>query len=232
VALPKFLLRPHGVGAPLNVYMFTPRSLARHVKTLLFERKYFAARLRVMAYQIRHPGAPWLTASAVHVLDRYLNKSMVGLEWGSGKSTIWFARRLRMLVSVEHDASWHARISRDLKRLGLSNVDYRLASAQSTANPYVGIVTEFPDEHFDFVLVDGERRSECLEAAIPKLKPGGLLVLDNADQNHFVAALRGLEHRSTHNGVWRTDLFFKPQTDGERAAQAGTNSQGHSLAAL
>jgi predicted O-methyltransferase YrrM len=210
--LPRFFLKPHGTGAHVNVYMFTPRSLARHAKTLCTEPRYFAARLGVMAYQLVRPDAPWLTAQSIRMLEGYLTDTMIGLEWGSGQSTKWFARRLRKLVSIEHDAAWHARISEDLTRAGIDNVDYRHLTGGAD-NPYVSAIAAFPDEYFDVILVDGQYRNQCLEAAVPKIKPGGLIVLDNADEGYFSDGLKGLEQRATTNGVWRTDLFFKPLTN-------------------
>ena len=213
MVLPRFFARPHGVGAPANVYMFTPRSLARHVKTLCTDPEYFVARLRVMVYQFLHPGAPWLTSRSIQVLAAHLHKPMVGLEWGSGQSTIWLARRLGKLVSIEHHASWHTRISEALKRKGIDNVDYRLLSSDSHDNPYVLVIHQFPNEYFDVILVDGQCRDQCLEAAVSKIKPGGLIVLDNADQGYSTPALRDLKCHSTSNGIWRTDLFWKNAVD-------------------
>jgi predicted O-methyltransferase YrrM len=154
----RFFSRPRGTGAHLNIFMFTPRNLVRHVKTLCREPGYFIARMRVMTYQLLHPGAPWLTSRSIRMLERHLQKTMVGFEWGSGQSTIWFAQRLGRLVSVEHDAAWHERISSDLKRRGIDNVDYRLVR-KSDEKAYVCVIAEFPDNHFDLILVDGEHRS-------------------------------------------------------------------------
>jgi predicted O-methyltransferase YrrM len=204
----RFFSRPHGTGAHLNIFMFTPRNLVRHVKTLCSEPAYFMARLRVMTYQLLHPSAPWLTSKSIRMLERHLDKTMLGLEWGSGQSTIWLSQRLGSLVSVEHDASWYARISKELKRKSIDNVDYRLVR-ESGDRAYVSVIAAFPDDHFDVILVDGEHRDHCLEAAVAKIKRGGLIVLDNADQGYYAAALRDLEHRPTSNGVWRTDVFIK-----------------------
>ena len=43
---------------------------------------------------------------------------------------------------------------------------------------------EFPEakgQKFDFVLVDGIRRSDCISFALDHLKPDGLIYLDNSD---------------------------------------------------
>src|SRR5919108_1783395 len=95
-------------------------------------RDGFVARLRDPAvlihqawrrlYILRHPDHPWLDPAAIRYLEGALDRSMIGLEWGSGRSTRWFASRLKHLTSVEHDSSWHERVRDALTRHGVSNV--------------------------------------------------------------------------------------------------------------
>ena len=54
-------------------------------------------------YEIRHKDEPWLAKRAVEYCEGILTKEMHGLEWGSGRSTCWFAGRINHLVSVEYD---------------------------------------------------------------------------------------------------------------------------------
>src|SRR2546421_9596401 len=89
--------------------------------------RYACARARQFLYQRRNPDAPWLTPEAIRLLEPMLLPSDSGLEFGSGRSTIWLARRIARLTSVEHDAAWHAALSGQLKELELANVDYILA---------------------------------------------------------------------------------------------------------
>lgn len=65
--------------------------------------RYLRDRFGVMLFQRRHPDAPGLSPEAVSLLSTLLEPTHAGLEWGSGRSTIWFARRVAELVSVEHD---------------------------------------------------------------------------------------------------------------------------------
>ena len=46
---------------------------------------------------------------------------------------------------------------------------------------YVAVFNEFEDGSLDFVVVDGHYRQACILAALPKLKVGGLLMLDNSN---------------------------------------------------
>jgi predicted O-methyltransferase YrrM len=182
--------------------MFSPRGIVRHCSTLITQPGYFYRRLQVMVFQLTHPGAPWLTQEAVSFLARNLRPEMRGFEWGSGRSTIWLAERVNRLVSVEHDPQWYEAIC---SSAAARNVDYRLAQGAD----YARQIGEFPDEYFDFVLVDGEFREACLRAAAPKVRRGGLLILDNADYEFDTSALFEYDRQATHNGVWRTDIFVR-----------------------
>jgi hypothetical protein len=152
-----------------------------------------ADRVRLAVHQRLHPDAPWLTAEATEALDRWLRPEHVGIEWGSGRSTAWFAQRVGRLVSVEHDAGWHATVAAQLVANGITNVDYRLAPCEPErietpewiaamfASDYVRAVDVFGPRTVDFALVDGMYRSACALAVIPKLRSGALLIVDNVN---------------------------------------------------
>jgi hypothetical protein len=152
----------------------------------------FARRVWHRIYELRHPEEPFLAPAAVRFLDRVLPRDGVGLEWGSGRSTQWVAKRLRRCVVVEHDPVWFASVQEQLSAAGLDNVDYRLIPLEhpeseptrSRYQPvprYVAFVEEFPDAHFDFVEVDGHYRQACALAALEKLRPGGHLLIDDTN---------------------------------------------------
>jgi predicted O-methyltransferase YrrM len=57
---------------------------------------------------------------------------------------------------------------------------------------YVEAIDAYPDASFDLVVVDGRARPSCLRQAIPKLRPRGLLVLDNSDRDYYLTLSRAL----------------------------------------
>jgi SAM-dependent methyltransferase len=130
-----------------------------------------------------HPDVPWLTRQAVEILEDRLKPTDVGLEWGSGRSTIWFARRVAHLTSIEHNDHWYKRIKNLLSDKGIDNVDLLFAAleAKGEGKPeYVRAAAELPKASLDFVLVDGRLRDQCTEVAMQLLKPGGMLIIDDA----------------------------------------------------
>ncbi len=198
-----FFRRPSGVGSSLNIRMFLPKRLWHALKLSILEPRYFASRVIVLVYQLCHPRAPWLTSDAISLLERFLNKTMFGFEWGSGRSTIWLAKRAGKLVSVEDNEDWYKRVKHQLYGL---NVDYRYVPTGGTS--YAAQIATFPDASFDLILVDGSARDACIAAAVSKVKPNGMIVVDNADLDLDVTPLKKFECIRTTNGVWRTDIFI------------------------
>lgn len=140
------------------------------------------------AFNIRP--VPWLTEEAIAFLEIFIEEhpSAKILEFGSGASTLWFAKRNVELVSVEHNSEWFQKISGLLKDDSTSfRVNYILSKL-----PYYTITEQFPDEYFDLILVDGRNRKGCIFFSTPKLKNGGILMLDNAERPYYFAALEAL----------------------------------------
>jgi len=183
------------------------------------------AHRRQRRFERRHPEAPWFAPLSLPVIEGLLEPHFVAFEWGAGRSTAWLAARTAHLTSVEGDPGWADQVARRLKDSGLAaKVDLRLApvasrhrfSADERAR-YVAPIARFPDRHFDLVVVDGLFRGDCLGAAAAKLKPGGLLVLDNADRPdlaEWVAALAPHQIGLYSNGIWETALYRAPAAGG------------------
>jgi hypothetical protein len=149
--------------------------------------RYIFNRVNYMVYQKIYPGYPWLTQAANSILESLLKKSDIGLEFGSGMSTIWFAQRISFLTSVENNEFWYKKVKLMLDNKKIYNVDYILFhndanNLMATQSQYIEIINKFPRHSLDFVLVDSaDHRAACANKVIEKIKPGGLLVLDNAN---------------------------------------------------
>ena len=139
---------------------------------------YLWSRSKDKLHQRLHPDEPWLTPAVVHILDKHLTKDMSGLEFGSGRSTVWFARRLGKFTSVEHSPRWFEKVDNLLKKAGAHNVDI-LFRDNSQDNDYACATDQIENGSLDFVLVDGIDRGKCAVTSLKKLKPGGILVIDD-----------------------------------------------------
>jgi predicted O-methyltransferase YrrM len=199
--------------------------------------RYIRARTRQAFYQRVHPDAPWLTPEAIRLLDSMLRPSDIGAEFGSGRSTLWLARRCAHLTSVEHDEAWHATVSATLAVEGITHVDYRChprdePDALGDRSAYAQVAQFLGDESLDFALVDGLYRDYVTLLLLPKIRPGGMLVIDNVNRylpsptvspaslrpsaaaatagwEQAAADLAGWRRIWTSSGVWDTAIFVK-----------------------
>jgi hypothetical protein len=187
---------------------------------ILLRPVYAARRVAYKVYELTHPHEPWISQKAVRWLESELRPSMVGLEWGSGRSTAWFAQRIERLTSIEHNPLWFERVRSQIGKL--PNVDYRLVPLDHPEHEptrprydpqprYVAVVEAFPDVSLDLVVIDGHYRQACVAAVLPKIRPGGLLVIDNTNwlperewgvPSHFPLLHRS-ENVMTQTSIWQ-----------------------------
>ena len=132
---------------------------------------------------------PWMAPSAVTVLeDEIIKPDFIAFEWGSGGSTLWLAHRCKSVVTIEHDLGWFGKVSADLDNCKVEHVEMHYVPKDSGSHEYddyAKTILEFPDDVFDLVFVDGRNRAECVKRAVPKVKPGGYLVLDDAQREEY-----------------------------------------------
>jgi predicted O-methyltransferase YrrM len=202
--------------------------------------RYIHARTRQVLYQRAHPDAPWLTPEAIRLLDSMLRPSDIGAEFGSGRSTLWLARRCAQLTSAEHDATWHAKVLDALAVEGITHVDYQChprdePDVTGDRSAYAQVAQSLGDESIDFALVDGLYRDFVTLFLLPKIRPGGLLVIDNVNwylpsltmspasiRSPAVPPTAAWEQAATtltewrriwtSSGVWDTAIFVKPSS--------------------
>jgi len=141
---------------------------------------------------------PWITPQAIELLDGLLLPTDEGIEFGSGSSTIWLGRKCARVRSVDGFRHWYEPLAARVKEAGLGNVTLRLADAdllgyESAAHQdaYVGAYPELEQESQDWVFIDGEYRDATFERGLRLLKPGGLLILDNAESFIPIAGRTG-----------------------------------------
>ena len=188
-------------------------------------------------FKWRNPQSPWTSQPSIKAFEKILNKNMIGFEYGSGFSTLFFSKHLKHLTSVEHNEAWFNIVKTKLREKGINNVDYHFIpsrkeerntdytfykdyqltikdfSIRKEYHDYFSFVSTFVNEHFDFVIVDGRARVECCLNAIPKLKSGGLFVLDNSDRDRYKPVFKVLESWksiTTTTGLFDTTIWFKP----------------------
>jgi hypothetical protein len=142
------------------------------------------------------------------------------LELGGGRSTQFWARRMRRVLTLETDAELARRLNADkAKNLEVIHVEEgRLPAAAATFGA------------FDVVVIDAAaNRVSCARSALKVLKAGGFIVLDNSDWHPNAARVLREgdlievdfhDFRPAHHYRCTTSVFlhreFRPRPVGDR----------------
>lgn len=153
---------------------------------------------------------PWWTRAAVTSIDILLQPSFVGFEFGSGRSTLWIARRIKHLISIEHSPAWSELVRNDLRLQQVDNVDHQLVPREH----YIDFIDQY--QKFDTIFVDGEFRVPTFKKALSHIKPKqGIVVLDNSDMplqkqavDQAMKAHPKWECIRAWNGKWETAILI------------------------
>lgn len=197
----------------LSCLMPIPPGVLRNWRTLAFG--YGQARSIRAGSPVDAAGNPtaWYTYPALEHLNQYDFSARNVFEYGCGFSSLFWAQRAKLIVSVEHDEAWFQRI----RELASANLRIHLRQDQDG-------YTRFPLEQgmkFDIIVIDGKWRHACAEVAPDALGEGGLIVFDNADW--YPAATRHLRSQGflqfdfsgfgpVNPYAWTTSLFLKAVT--------------------
>lgn len=146
--------------------------------------RYIINRLVELIYNKVYHNNPWFTHNANTILSSLLKNTDIGFEFGSGKSTIWIASKVKRLISVEHNIIWYKRINKLIINKNINNVEYYLIPNDGNKNSefqskYVRIIDKFKDNMFDFIIIDGIYREFTVLESLKKIRTGGFLIIDN-----------------------------------------------------
>jgi predicted O-methyltransferase YrrM len=137
------------------------------------------------------------------------------LELGSGRSTVWFARRAGSVLSLEDNEYWYPRTRERLQEAGIANVELRLRAVETFPEE----VAAQPDASFDLVVMDfleapSVTRIDALKPAMKKVRPGGYLLLDDSDRPGYGEAFQLLSG-------WRFRRFSGVKDEWPEACETG-----------
>lgn len=142
---------------------------------------------------------PWYSYPFLYFLQMQLADNRCAdirlFEFGSGQSTLWWARKVREVVSVEDVPAWYNYVSPGLPE----NVNYHFATTQQE---YLGALSD-AQGLFDIIVVDGSHREWAILAVTKKLSDRGVVIVDNADWSELQSPLATM----VSNGFRRLDFY-------------------------
>ena len=171
-----------------------PRDLIRHPQWL---RDQSASPLAMRT--------PWWPYGAVAWVAESLPVGARVFEYGGGGSTLWLEDHSAVVTVVEHDEGWRTQLAAALRpgatllfRPPAPSGAVTSVAAPGYFDAYVAAIGDQADISLDLVIVDGRARVECARRAMPKVRPGGLLLLDDTDRARYRPAVEMLTGWERH----------------------------------
>lgn len=129
---------------------------------------------------------PWMNYPFIAFLEERLSKDLVVFEFGSGASTIFFAKKVKKVDSVEYDKEWYEKI----KTILSNEVDNAKIHYVALDDSYPQSMTKYSNnEKCDIVVVDGRERVKCAMAAFDHLSDIGVIILDDSHRDRYKEAI-------------------------------------------
>lgn len=145
----------------------------------LYEVGWFESFLANKSIDSNSKPIPWLTYPFIDFLTPRLNKRLTLFEFGSGNSTLFFADKVKVTISIEHNKEWYQIVN----KLKPENVKLILTESDSE-NHYLKYLNN-PEESADIILVDGLYRNECTIQAVKNLSESGVVILDDSEREEY-----------------------------------------------
>lgn len=129
---------------------------------------------------------PWVTYSFIDFVKNRLRPEHAIFEFGSGNSTIFYAQRTGIVVSVEHDKEWFEKITSTKPE----NAEMIFCELQRDGD-YCRMPVKLGEE-FDIIIVDGRDRVNCCIQAVEALSAAGVIVLDDSERPNYADGINYL----------------------------------------
>lgn len=141
---------------------------------------------------------PWFSYPSIEFLKEKLNDKMIVLEYGSGNSTLFFAERVKEIISIETDKYWYE----ELKIRIPSNAKIFLYEKDKSNIRYHQFIDSF-EQKFDIIVVDAIERNEVLLNSILHLSFNGIIILDDSERQEYQSAINYL----LNSGLKKIDFW-------------------------
>jgi len=138
----------------------------------------------------------WINYKAIKYIENFITKNSRVLEYGSGASTFWFAKRCKDLTSIEHDEKYYQMVKKILKKNRIK-CDYNFCKPEILSNNYKShkikdltfknyvLKGNSSKKKFDIIFIDGRCRIKCLQNSLKLIKKNGLIIFDNSNRKEY-----------------------------------------------
>jgi len=170
---------------PPNVLL---KLLRLRYRGMLYEEGWFEAACHYASIDKNKNPIPWWSYSFNDFFIPKLHKQIEAYEYGSGSSTLFLSKKIKSIVSLEHDKKWYEAMKKKIQE----NVRLKFCSLDSYGGKYSKTILE-ENKCFDLIIIDGRDRVNCVYHSLEKLKEDGIIILDDSHRKSYEPAISFLE---------------------------------------
>lgn len=133
---------------------------------------------------------PWMNYAVIHLLKQRLTSELTLFEYGSGYSTLFYARLVQQVTSIEYDKKWFNLLQKKIpKNVDLHFLDYVPDGEYSK-------FIRSKQQKYDVLVVDGRDRVRCIYQGLECLTDTGVVILDDSQRSRYSEALEYLKQNN------------------------------------
>lgn len=163
---------------------------------------------------------------AAEWVEDYIGPNMVVFEYGSGQSTIYFANRVKKVITIElctekfekykqyNPHTYFVLPIKEERVFPYSHESYGTTDKEFeyyNFEKYVNSIKKFRNNYFDIVFINGRSRASCIMTVIPKVKKGGIIILNDSERYVYQDAkelfLKEYPHQEFGEGTRKTSIW-------------------------
>ena len=192
---------------------------------------------QVFSFYTAPLGMPFMNDFEIKAIAHSLQlfeRTVDALEWGSGNSTLYFSQYLSQngrWKAIEHNSEWAVTVQNKITLSGRSNISLDLIPpsgpfVEGSNDGSLDLFREYVfhpaslNSKFNFILVDGRARVECMSVAWQLLTDDGIMVLHDAQRPEYDPGIPEnsfclkITNRSvTCNNINISTLFMSKEAD-------------------
>lgn len=127
---------------------------------------------------------PWMTYSFIEYICPKLRNDQTVFEYGAGSSTLFFANKVKNVITIESNEIWYKIIKKKLDQDNITNVKLIYLNNAINDESYELFASNC-QEKFDLVVVDSLKRFACAKNSINAIKPNGAIILDDSERKNY-----------------------------------------------
>ncbi len=139
---------------------------------------------------------PWGTYSFIKFIEPRLKKDFKVFEFGSGNSTLWYAKRVSEITAVENDLEWYKNVSSSMP----PNAQMIYCELKYDGDYCRQVVKQ--NKQYNIIIIDGRDRNNCVKNSINFLTNDGIIVYDNTQLAEYASSIEFI----LQNGFKRLDF--------------------------